>query len=87
MGVPDPSLTFVNGQETLSSCKAVIPVDRRVLLRMPLALRNRTHGQEKGALKIEQHLKPVTLDTVTSATMIEYVLVVKPFLELPGGGC
>jgi hypothetical protein len=70
----------------MSSRKASTIVDRRVLLRMPLALRKRHHGQEKGATRIEQHLKPVTLDMVTSTTMIEYVLFVKPTLELPSGG-
>ncbi|KAG0566378.1 hypothetical protein KC19_7G059400 [Ceratodon purpureus] len=57
-------------KESLSSKKALSFVDRRVLLRIPLILRQRQ--QEKTALKIATHLKPVTLDMVTSTTMIEY---------------
>ena len=76
--MPDSSVIFVNSQESLSSKKALSFVDRRVLLRIPLILRQRQ--QEKTALKIATHLKPVTLDMVTSTTMIEYVLFVNPTL-------
>lgn len=57
-------------------------MDRRVLLRMPSSLRNRRHGQEKGATRIQQHLKPVTLDMVALTILIEYVLLFDALLEV-----
>ncbi|XP_024400544.1 DNA-directed RNA polymerase IV subunit 1 isoform X2 [Physcomitrium patens] len=58
--------------ETLSPSNPLKLIDRRVLLRFPLALKSRRHGQENGAMRILQHLKPVSLSMVATTTMIEY---------------
>lgn len=55
-------------------------IDRRIQLRLPWGLKNRRYGQEKGATKIQQHLKPVILYMLTVCTKIKYVY--SPFLHV-----
>lgn len=64
-------------QETLyprSSVQKLEVVDRRVILRFPSGLRSRQHGQEKGAIRVQQLLKPVTLEMLALTTVIKYVV-------------
>jgi hypothetical protein len=58
-------------QESLRAKTTMSLADHQILLRFPCGLRNRHHGEEKAAIKVEQHLKAITLGMLTLVTMIE----------------